>query len=46
MRAMRNTIVHGYDAINPEIIWDTIQNNLPEIIPSLKRILEQENEDC
>ncbi|MHC4520195.1 MAG: HepT-like ribonuclease domain-containing protein [Planctomycetota bacterium] len=32
----RNIISHGYDTIEPELVWDAIENHLP----SLKRVLE------
>jgi uncharacterized protein with HEPN domain len=25
----RNIISHGYDVIDPELVWDAIQNHLP-----------------
>ena len=28
---MRNHIIHGYDAIDDNIIWDTVQNRLPTL---------------
>lgn len=35
---MRNIIVHGYFKINPEIIWQTIQKRLPELLDRIKRV--------
>ncbi|HSQ17222.1 MAG TPA: DUF86 domain-containing protein, partial [Anaerolineales bacterium] len=29
MRAMRNRLVHVYFAVDPKLLWDTIQNDLP-----------------
>ncbi|HUG13681.1 MAG TPA: HepT-like ribonuclease domain-containing protein [Thermomicrobiales bacterium] len=29
---MRNRLVHGYDTIDPRIVWDVVQNNLPPFI--------------
>lgn len=29
--AFRNIIVHGYDVIDSEIIWDVIRNHLPKL---------------
>lgn len=34
--AMRNFLIHGYDEINLEVVWQTIQ----EDIPQLKAILQ------
>ena len=39
MRAQRNFIVHRYGDIDPEIIWDTIQSDLPLLRPQLETIL-------
>jgi len=35
---MRNRISHGYDDVHDEIVWDAIQNHIPD----LKRTLERE----
>ena len=39
MRAMRNRIVHAYFDIDPDILWDTVQHDLPKLIEPLKRLL-------
>ena len=39
MRAMRNRIVHVYFKIDEKLMWDTIQNDLPPLIPELKKLL-------
>ena len=31
MRGMRNRMAHGYFEINLDIVWDTIQQSLPDI---------------
>jgi uncharacterized protein with HEPN domain len=38
MRGMRNRLVHDYFGMDPEIIWDTVQNDLPPLVEPLKRI--------
>jgi uncharacterized protein with HEPN domain len=40
MRAMRNRIVHNYDNINKEILWDTITKDLPNLEQELRKILK------
>ena len=45
MRAMRNIVVHEHDRVNLHTIWDTIQNDLPPLVPLLLHLLEQERED-
>lgn len=35
MRGMRNRIAHGYFAINLDVVWDTVQSALPELLVQL-----------
>ncbi|MEO8491358.1 DUF86 domain-containing protein [Pseudomonas sp.] len=35
MRCMRNRIAHGYFDINLDVVWDTIQTALPELLEHL-----------
>ena len=35
---MRNRIVHGYSGVNMNIVWDTIQMDLPELLSALQAI--------
>jgi len=39
MRAMRNRLVHVYFGIDPTLLWDTIQNDLPPLVPLLRALL-------
>ncbi len=41
MRAMRNIVIHEYFGVNLNIIWHTIQVNLPSIVDRLKEILKK-----
>jgi len=41
MRDMRNVIVHAYFRIDNEILWDTVQLNLPPLEEPLKRLLQE-----
>lgn len=36
---MRNRLIHGYDAIDLDVLWDTIIDDLPPLIDELKKIL-------
>ncbi|HDZ02354.1 MAG TPA: DUF86 domain-containing protein [Nitrospirae bacterium] len=40
MRAMRNFVVHEYFGVSDKILWDTVQTDLPPLIPLLKGIVE------
>ena len=35
MRGMRNRIAHGYFDINLDVVWDTVQTALPDLIKQL-----------
>ena len=39
MRAMRNRIVHVYFEVDEKLMWDTIQTDLPPLIPDLEKLL-------
>ena len=39
MRAVRNRLVHVYFAVDPRLLWDTIQNDLPVLRLSLETML-------
>jgi uncharacterized protein with HEPN domain len=36
---MRNRLAHGYDAIDLNVLWDTVQVDLPKLIRELEHIL-------
>lgn len=38
MRGMRNRIAHGYFDINLEMVWDTVQMALPELLKQLSAV--------
>ncbi len=37
---MRNRLVHGYDFIDYDLLWDTVKTDLPPLITALKAIIE------
>ena len=39
---MRNFIAHGYDAIEPDVLWDTVRKDLPPLIAELEKIVRPE----
>lgn len=39
MRAMRNRIVHAYFNVDEKLMWDTVQNDLPPLVPALEKLL-------
>ena len=36
----RNRIVHGYDVVNQDVIWNIVQTDIPTLIPQLERLLQ------
>jgi uncharacterized protein with HEPN domain len=36
---MRNRLIHGYDTINLDIVWEVVKNDLPPLVAELERIL-------
>ncbi len=43
INGMRNRLVHEYDDINLNIIWDVIQQEIPSLIRELKLKVPPEN---
>lgn len=41
VRGLRNRLVHGYDIVDLNILWDIVHDDLPPLIAELERILEQ-----
>jgi hypothetical protein len=40
MRDIRNLLIHQYFGISIPIVWQTIQDDLPALVPLLGKILE------
>ena len=41
MQDMRNVVVHDYPGVNLEVVWHTVQTDLPPLVPLLRSILEK-----
>ena len=39
MAGMRDRIIHGYDNVDFEIVWDVVKRDIPEIKPQIRQIL-------
>lgn len=35
----RNRLIHGYNAIDQEAVWDVVQRHLPGLLAAIERIL-------
>ena len=40
MAGMRDRIIHGYDTVDLEIVWDVIKRDIPKIKPQIQQILK------
>jgi len=40
--AMRNRLIHGYDQVDLDVVWDVIQNDLPLLVNDLETILQKD----
>jgi uncharacterized protein with HEPN domain len=37
--SLRNRLIHGYDSIDFDILWEIVNRDLPALVPLLKRII-------
>ena len=37
----RNRIVHGYGSIREQIVWEIVSDDVPELIPQLRALLQE-----
>lgn len=37
--SMRNRLIHGYDAVDYDILWNAVTKNLPPLLAELEKIL-------
>jgi uncharacterized protein with HEPN domain len=42
---MRNRFIHGYGSVDLDVLWDTIDVDLPLLIAPLVKILEQTGDE-
>lgn len=41
MAGMRDRIIHGYDNIDLQIVWDTVNYEIPQIMPIIRQISDK-----
>jgi uncharacterized protein with HEPN domain len=39
---IRNKIIHGYNYVDFDILWDTVKNDLPPLIAALEKIISDQ----
>ena len=44
MVGMRNIMIHDYDDVDIAIVWETVQNDLPTLISTLKKYFSTKDE--
>jgi len=37
---MRNRLIHGYESVDLNIVWEIIKSDLPELINELEKVME------
>jgi uncharacterized protein with HEPN domain len=37
LAGMRDRLIHGYDVVNPGIIWKTVKDDLPGVVAALEK---------
>ena len=42
MIGLRNRIVHGYDEVDWEIVWNVAEHELPKLVPPLRDLLPRQ----
>jgi len=41
IRGMRNRLIHAYDLISEDVLWDTVLRDLPELIKQLEAAIDE-----
>jgi uncharacterized protein with HEPN domain len=44
IKDFRNFIIHEYFGINNQIVWDTIQLRLPELLQKISTLIREDND--
>ena len=44
MQDFRNILIHEYFGVDFEIVWNTIFEDLPQLLETIKKIIEDQNE--
>jgi len=40
MAGMRDKLIHGYATIELEIVWTTVQEDVPDLVPALQAVMD------
>jgi uncharacterized protein with HEPN domain len=39
--AFRNVLIHGYDLVDDDLVWDTIQDKVPKLVSEVEQLIEE-----
>ncbi|MHC4579372.1 MAG: HepT-like ribonuclease domain-containing protein [Planctomycetota bacterium] len=39
--AFRNILIHGYDAVDDDVVWDVVQRDLPTLLELVQSLLAE-----
>ncbi len=39
----RHILVHGYDVLDMQVIWDAVQNDVPQLIQQVESMLAEDS---
>ena len=40
---MRNMLIHGYDVVDLDVLWQTVEDDIPALIRTLESVLEKKS---
>jgi uncharacterized protein with HEPN domain len=40
---MHHRLIHGYDEVDFDIVWEVVATDIPVLIPQLEKLVEAEN---
>ncbi len=38
---MRDRLIHGYDTVDLDVVWGTVQKNIPQLVAVVNRVLAE-----
>lgn len=41
MAGIRDKLIHDYISVNLEIVWKTVTDDLPGLVPQIERVIEE-----
>jgi len=41
MAGMRDQLIHDYVSVNLEVVWKTVKEDLPALLPMIQQVLEE-----